>query len=646
METPNNLRGGNGLESDNDLKAKPIRRSFSISDLKSFSQSPKKFDSDAFEANSAAVKSKVEVQALSYFALTSHALSEEISHVQQAMVELAATSDARGLLAPFYFVVSGLPPLWRRIKALAKGNVRGWEIKFACTHSMLLTSILALSLFLPISRIEESEIAWVYTSAALAAQLSAEPTLFIGTIRVLATITGAGIGFGFTSILDAMGRSDHSAIQYLAIPYMFIMTIVCLLLVPPAYRYAAFLVIATNAIIIFCPRSTPECTRVLEKQSESCFPDWKYALSRSTNVALGVVFAMFFHLIFWPRYANQVALRYLSAAFLSSSRLFGKLHRTYFSYGLPSGSGSPDLEPSTSYARGDLLLNEDVYQKDQSVLDEIISKVGCPLADAMLLVKSEADVWQAGPFRLDPLIPRVLSDFVALSVSLVEMASLLGRRPIYSSSYGRSVFEHFIHPMLGVYETIQISLNNLVGITDRTVAGNKEQETRENSFDLHHAITHLARIRGKLRRDAAKRSFEFQKFSAIQLTRRKPCRFSRHGNAADDSYVDLVFQDLGLAKQTRDASYPRARSHNETNRACKTDEQRLCVDDVVLYDAFTFITDTCLSAFVRIAVAVLIDSEANLKRMKERRQEEKSLFAKFKRSLASRGVRRGHQDAP
>lgn len=606
-----------------------IQRSISLTDVKTLRKTGKNSETKTVHKGSKApITSKAEIQALSFFAITIHALSEEIAHVQQSMVVLGASSDARGPLGPFYFLVSGLPALWDRFKALVTGQVEQWEVRFAFTHSMLLSSILALALFLPIEGIEASEIAWVYTSAALAAQLSAEPTLFIGTIRVFATVTGAALSFGFSSILEALDRPSNPGVQYAAIPYIFIVTMACLLLVPTSFRYAAFLITVTNAVLLFCPRSTPECTQVLAEQSAECFPDWKYAISRTANVSIGVVFAVVFHLLFWPRYANQVALRNLSATFINASRIFGKLHRTYFSYGLDERSESfqfadekPLKDRDSMFGVQGSTLTDDVYRKDKSMLDEIQKKVGEPLSSAMLIVKSEAGVWRTGPLRLYPLIPHLLSDFVALTVSLVEMASILGRRPIFSPSYGRAVFEHYILPMLGTYETIQISLLNLVGITDRTVAHKKEHALRENSFDLYHAITHLARTRGELRQDAERRSQQFKKFSALALARRKPCRFSSPGKSADESFADMVLEDIGRPGQSLDKMHPRARSTNDMTEKDGHNSYKLCIDDVVLYDAFTFITDGCLSAFVRIAVAVLIESESQLKELDEKHKK-------------------------
>lgn len=569
---------------------------------------------------------KSERQMLSFFAFTAQALSEEIAHVQHSMQELAKTSDAKGVMAPLQFLLSGFPDLGKRIKVIATGGMSSWEVKFAITHAMLLASIMALSLFLGVlNNYEANEIAWVFTSAALAAQLSAEPTLFIGCIRVVATVTGTFLSFGFSSALDVLGRNSTPAIQYAMIPYTFVVTMACLLYIPSQFRYAAFLVVVTNSIMLFCPRSTPACSVVLVEQSPECFPDWRYGVSRAANVSIGVVFALLFHLMFWPRFANNVALRCLCAAYLNGSRAFGKLHRRYFRFGTTSkskyssfGDGNEDPDPEFGITKS--VLAGDVYRKDQVVLRELQEMVGKPLSSAILTVKSEASVWQRGPFRINPLIPRVLPHFIALEVCLLEMASILGRRPIFSKSYGRSVFEHYISPMLHVYETAYMSLHNLAGIVVRCISEKKAADFEENVADLRRAINHLARVRGDLRRDVEKRTHEFQRFSALALANRKACRFSTAGEPVDDSFAQLVLNDIGSLSLAAEGDLRRTWSMNDVPGKEANAGPGLCADDVVVFDAFSFITDGCLSAFIRIANAVLFATESEQNKLGKKRQ--------------------------
>lgn len=569
---------------------------------------------------------KSERQMLSFFAITAQALSEEIAHLQESMQELAKTSDARGLLAPLSFLVSAVPDLWQRIKVIGTGRMSGWEVQFAFTHAMLLASIMALSLFLPVlNKYEANEIAWVFTSAALAAQLSAEPTLFIGSIRVVATVVGTFLAFGFSRALDALGRESNPFIQFALVPYIFIVTLACLLFIPLQYRYAAFLVVVTNSIMLFCPRSTPNCSVVLEQQSSECLPDWRYGVSRAINVSIGVVFALLFHLLFWPRFANTVALQCLCTAYLNGSRVCGKLQRKYFRFGTRVSEttyssfedGNEDLGPEFGLTSS--VLAGDVYRKEEAVLKEVREKVGKPLSSAMLTAKSEASVWHRGPFKVNPIITGILPHFVALEVCLLEMASILGRRPIFSKSYGRSVFEHYISPMLHVYVTAQMSLHNLVGIVLRCISEKKGMDSQENLTDLRLAINHLARVRGDLRRDVEKRAHDFKKYSALALAYKKTSRFSSGGEPMDDSFADMVLDDIGSPGVLTGKDHRRNLSFGDAPGKEVNSGPGLSVDDVVVFDAFSFISDGCLSAFIRVANAVRFETESRLEKSGKKR---------------------------
>lgn len=569
-----------------------------------------------------------ELQAMSFFGTAAHALSEEIGHVQESMVKLANSADAKGILAPFWFVVSAFPGLFRRIKTIGKRNLHEWEVRFAVTHTLLLLLIVGLSLFLPTSfleKFEANEIAWIFTSAALAAQLSAEPTLFIGTCRVVATAIGASLALGFNFILKAAGREEHPTIQYLIIPYIFIMTVIFMLAVPAGLRYAGFLVVVTNAIILFCPRNIPECTKILATQSIECFATWQYVVARSVNVSIGVVFALLFHFLFWPRLANQEALRSLALAFINAARLLGKLRRTYFSYGMDKISlmdltvEHDEMVKESADLLQESLEEGDLYRKECFVLREIKEKVTDKVSGAVLLVKSEAGVWRSGPLRLRPLLPQLLPDFVALSVSLSEMASLLGRRPIFSTTYRRSVYEHYIRPVLAHYETIQVSLNNIVGITDRVIEDEKEMFLKENALDLHQAIVHLARTRNDLREDAENRAKEFESRNDLELCLNERLSVKEGSLAAsllhNTTSTDLYgYQDDSIRTAIRSID---DLSHSLTSAS----RENLSVDDVVLYNAFSFIADGCLSAFVRIAVVVLTDTEEKLAALKKKKDK-------------------------
>lgn len=80
----------------------------------------------------------------------------------------------------------------------------------------------------------------------------------------------------------------------------------------------------------------------------------------------------------------------------------------------------------------------------------------------------------------------------------------------------------------------------------------------------------------------------------------------------------MIFDDKSL-----DPTHPQARSINDMTEDGGHNSYKLCVDDIVLYDAFTFIANGCLSTLVRIAVAVLIGSESQLKEVCKKRKKHK-----------------------
>lgn len=599
----NASRGLQGIDSSSDSVSSSLKvglqEEVSPFQMDSTSKHPK-IGSDEREDQGVA-----DLQGICFFGIAAHALSEEIGHVQHGMMKLASSPEAKGPFSLLSFLIRVPPLLWKRVKKIARVDLQRWEIQFAFTHSFLLLFILAFMLFLPIAeKFEASEIAWTFTSAALAAQLSAEPTVFIGAIRVFATILGGSLAYGFNSFLDAVGRENNSDIQFLMIPYMFLVSIVSLLSMPPTIRYAAFLVVVTNAVLLFCPRSTEQCAQVFENQSRACFPTWKYALSRAGNVSIGVILALLFHLLFWPRFANNVAFRHLSVAFSNSARLLGKLRRTYFAYGVDrnnnNGVNRYDAEDnanreSVSFLR-ESLEKGDLYTMDYAVSKEIFDKISRPVSSAVVTVQKEAGVWRKGPLRLQPLLPRLLPDFVALEISLMELGSLLCRKPIFTGSYGRCVYDYFIRPMLSHYESIQISLNNLVSMTNVAIQGGTREKMAENMLDLVQAVSHLARIRSEIRQDLEVRWKKFCKERTASLSVRVRTAAKR----------DKEQKDEGEMRSGWDI--PRSLSENDAANV----DGSLCIDDVVLFNAFSFVVDGCISAYGRIAAIVLSDVKKRL----------------------------------
>lgn len=550
----------------------------------------------------------LELQALSFFGVATHALAEEIVHVQTKLRQVSTSSRTLWLMILYRIVFGGLSPLFERLKVVLTGKMEGWEVRFAMSHSILCLFILALSLFVPFPKwMEPSEIAWVFTSAVLAAQLSAEPTLFIGAIRVVATVTGALVSYGFTAILTAAGRDTNPTLQYLAVPYILVFTMIVLLLVPPKLRYAAFLLLVTSCVMLFCQRSSLKCES--GDDLRWCYPNWQYAISRSVYVSAGVVLAFLFHIIFWPRFANREALQILSTGLVNATRTMGKIRRTYFSYGvdkdewvkehqeLKEESFYAEMIPAARTTEDEM----DVYRKDEMVMQTVRENLSNLVSQAILTVTAEAAVWRVGPMRLSRLFPGLINEFIALDISVSELAALLGRRPIFSPTYGRRVYNHYIKPTLGLYETIQVSLNNLVSATHRMLVQGNEQALRDDVFDLYQAIFHLARMRFELREAAASRwrLFEQERIPAVMVKERLE-----------------EWSELGLLRTSTvvGSNVPAVSDNGEL--------AGVCVDDVVFYNTFSFIADGCLSAFVRIAITVVMHAERRLTK-KQKKQDVK-----------------------
>lgn len=545
-------------------------------------------------------------RALSFFAIASHALAEEIGHVRHSLVRLGASGNVRGWFAPFHFVVSAFPVLAQRIRIMVLARMHAWEVRFMSTHALLLSCILALALFLPPNIFKRNETAWTYGSAALVAQLSAEPTLFIALWRVLATVAGSAMGFGFASILRTI--DNDNAVYYLIVPYMFLITIACLLLVPPTYRYAAFLIIITNGVMLFCPRTTNECLNAEREVDEACLADISYAISRTASVTVGVVFAIIFHILFWPRYANDDALRKLSRAFKNSTQVLHKLRLRYFSFGLDNRGKNTNesrsehdlvLSSSDGLSTTDLNMEGDLYSGDLSLLQDVQREVGKYVSIAVQTAKSEASVFHTGPLGMHPLLSRLIPDFIALEVTLSEMAALLGRTPIFSRSYGRVVFGEIIQPMMMQYETIHISLKNLVFTANETSVPERRRLIPENVAELCQAVKHLAKCRSELRRVTHKRRKTLDKLSVIDVdVRQRLCHWQ--GNIGRDA--DKLWHEGLNKRRTPLTDFDIGQRH----------EQKLHLDDIVMYDTFTFIAEGCLSAFLRIALTILEEAKNEL----------------------------------
>jgi hypothetical protein len=127
---------------------------------------------------------------------------------------------------------------------------------FVATHAALPAAILAVIVFVNALDKFEAQLAWVYASAELAAQLSLESTLFIGALRLALTVDGCAAAYGVNRASPSAGTR---ALLFALGPYFGIITVGALLLLPPKFRYASLLIIVTTALVSFCPRETNEC---------------------------------------------------------------------------------------------------------------------------------------------------------------------------------------------------------------------------------------------------------------------------------------------------------------------------------------------------------------------------------------------------
>lgn len=564
-----------------------------------------------------------ERRALAFFAIESHALAEELGHLRSAMAQLAGKRNTRGWTEPLHFLFKSFPLLKNRLVEVFRWRLHDWEVHFAFTHGLMLTCILGIALFVSMESpfFGRTEMGWAFTSALLSAQLSVEPTILVCFWRVIGTLTGAGLGFGFGTILRQIPTPHCQSAHLWIIPFMFIVIFFSLASTSRTYRYPVFLVIVTTAIMLLCPRSGPGCATVYNQTCLNCYPGWKYMVARAINVSLGILFAFVFHVLFWPRFANEVALNKLSRAFQNAPRVMRRLRLKFFSSGLKTDFDS-DTEKhvlSGGIHKTRFLVSNQVEGKSKSedvdifinnsTLTQLVNdNVEKYVSSAIMTMNMEAGVFQKGPFRLRPLLPKLKSDFIALTVTLSELARILGRRPIFSPSYSRVAFDELIQPMLRQYETIHISLNNLVGVASTIIERDrhhKVDQTRELAADLGQAVAHLARCRSELRLGAHSRAHRLFQLCELDVNVRQ--RLSSWLQAGDD-----VQEQSRKRLQTVDDSSSKTKS-------------QLHVDDIILFDAFTFVAEGCLSAFVRIAMTVLEEAEKELPN-EESDAESKKIF--------------------
>ncbi len=405
------------------------------------------------------------------------------------------------------------------------------------------------------------------------------------------------------------------------VPFFMAVAIGSLLLFPPRFRYAAFLTAVTTSLVSFCPQAKRSCTMIFPRKIRECYMTVPFAFTRGLSVSLGVIFALLFHIFFWPRFAQKEARSILSKAFLCASRLFADQQQMYFhGTDLVSGdNGNLTRVPSQqekSMARTNLKDRErlyktvttvDIYPNSETELSKrIFREVDSGLRAALVLI-GDASVLNLGPMKMSPLLPQICDEFVSLSVSLHQMAHLLNRVPLLTGAYGRSAIDKYITPCLYEYETVQVSLHSVVNSVSRALT-ERSRRSLENSYDdLVRCANHLAEARGELAK-------AIRSCSSVAVVEPSPPDHMVGEYLHDREWCSgsLCIEQRGC-KNLSPAIFPLRRSATFDDNLLREDYDRsstsICPDDAVLYISFSFAATSCLNAFSRIVCHVLTDVE-------------------------------------
>lgn len=261
-----------------------------------------------------------EMRAALYAAVASHSVAHALG-----TVVAAAHRVARAKAGPH--TSAGL---WRAIAfpiVATRSSVRRWvaggltwsgQGAFAAQNFVLLYTVLVFAVLAAPSATggPPSETAWIYCSAALAAQASVEATVFIGGLRVVASSVGSATAYLFHVATKPLWgpAGQHVTHDAALVAYMVTFAAVTLAVVPARFRHAAFLTIVSNSIVALGPHTTAACeaARALAPLKMgsgasvmgACAPSASYAISRAVHVSLGALAAMVSHTLLLPRFAG------------------------------------------------------------------------------------------------------------------------------------------------------------------------------------------------------------------------------------------------------------------------------------------------------------------------------------------------------
>ncbi|GAB0490004.1 hypothetical protein MMPV_001231 [Pyropia vietnamensis] len=415
-----------------------------------------------------------DVRAVLFAAVTSHGVATAVEAAQAAAARVAHVSAttrpavvaiARAVFSPLrdtaaylrllrpslYSAAARAPPTGMPgggsdtapLSVLPK-RLRLWQFVYALQYFLLQYTILAVVLGAPALRsssiVPSGEVAWTYSSAALAAQVSVEATLFISAIRVAATVAGAATALG---VHVAVRSLPLPAYDVAIVAYLGAVAAGTAVVTPARFRYAGFLFIMTNGIVLLCPRGGG-CVFREVVGAASCAPDARYALSRAANVAAGVVAAMAVTTTILPRFAGADARRELARAIGGAGGAYARVMQVYLETGCckETAGGTGDTVNGAVYAgRG---------VADLTTL--LTSTVTRHLLRARLTLDKESGGLRGAPFTdVHASTARLATCTTNLAGALSEMTAVLARPPVFSGAYRRSAHALFVAPLVDDY---------------------------------------------------------------------------------------------------------------------------------------------------------------------------------------------------
>lgn len=358
----------------------------------------------------------------------------------------------------------------------------------------------------------------------------------------------------------------------------------------------------------------------------SCFPSNEFALVRGITVSLGILFSVVWHAVLWPRSAQNSARRRLATTLNNAAQIFAAIHRQYrdvpkLAEGGHSVVDVPKLpedghsvhEPAVSESDGGDSPSTDSVDpptfsavhmtrnafEERILIETLISDDGFgevtelsllnkrhvwkPLSSALLLLSSDAALWSKTKLALPAVLKELPEHFVSLAVSLSELGSVLGRKPVLSGQYNQTALRIFVWPLFYEHETLVVSLFHVSYVVQKLlVAENDPRSLASLQCAIRHLKMSLRVLHGRIGevRRTIHSSMEGSNASKRSESKSGMRRVLSTGMLADSAAV-LEIPDLSPGRDLRDFLQG--------------------VDDMVLYNAFSFASNGCMAAFLSIA---------------------------------------------